>query len=232
MDLVLLLGLTLEPYVPLLAEKLQQQLNVKATAKWIPKTFSSGIVPSGHELSQPQILHQDIPNESVDETRDRVKKRLVLAEKRRKKRELRKKRAEIDKKKLERGWGAGAVKGVATKKTNVPKNSVNSRKSEYHETKTGSDSPIYRPTFPGWGLNPTPTPRSKKRDEMKERRRLQKQNQGEKSQKENRNSVVSNVDRSATDRSVSSATNGCFRPFLTACSTYPSYDFFESTVCF
>ena len=65
--------------------------------------------------------------------------------------------------------------------------------------KAGSESPIYRPTFPGWGLNPTPTPRSKKREEMKERRRLQKQNQGEKSQKENTKSVASNVNRSATD---------------------------------
>ena len=96
--------------------------------------------------------------------------------------------------------GAQALlKAVPPKKTNVPTNSVNSRRSEYSEMKAGSESPIYRPTFPGWGLNPTPTPRSKKREEMKERRRLQKQNQGEKSQKENRKSVVSNVNRSATD---------------------------------
>ena len=149
MDLVLLLGLTLEPYVPLLAEKLQQQLNVKATAKWIPKTFSSGIVPSGHELNQPQVLYQDIPEENIDEARERVKKRLMLAEKRRKKRELRKKRAEIDKKKLERGWGAGATKSTSKKSAdNI--NVAKTRRSNAYENKESSDGPVYRPTFPGW----------------------------------------------------------------------------------
>ena len=201
MDLVLLLGLTLEPYVPLLAEKLQQQLNVKATAKWIPKTFSSGIVPSGHELNQPQVLYQDIPEENIDEARERVKKRLMLAEKRRKKRELRKKRAEIDKKKLERGWGAGATKSTSKKSAdNI--NVAKTRRSNAYENKESSDSPVYRPTFPGWGLNPTPTPRSKKREEMKEKRKQQKQKQFEKRQQEGQRqqrTTNSNMHKSASD---------------------------------
>ena len=67
MDLVLLLGLTVEPYVPLLAEKLQQ-LNVKATANGYKNIFS-GIVPSGHELNEPQVLYQDIPDENIDEAK-------------------------------------------------------------------------------------------------------------------------------------------------------------------
>ena len=195
---------------------MQQQLNVKATAKWIPKTFSSGIVPSGHELNQPQVLYQDIPEENIDEARERVKKRLMLAEKRRKKRELRKKRAEIDKKKLERGWGAGATKSTSKKSAdNI--NVAKTRRSNAYENKESSDSPVYRPTFPGWGLNPTPTPRSKKREEMKEKRKQQKQKQFEKRQQEGQRqqrTTNSNMHKSASDL-INSPNNKGFKTTTT-----------------
>jgi hypothetical protein len=158
MDLVLLLALTMEPYVPLLADKIQKVLNVRATAKWIPKIFAPGIVPSGHELSPPEPLYEDVEDETAEDSRIRIKKRLQQSERRRKKREKESVNSKMAITAKERGWGMGNA---------LKKNEEGKRSKEKSITNSNAQSPVYRTAFPGWGLNPTPTPRSKKREEMK-----------------------------------------------------------------
>jgi hypothetical protein len=199
MDLVLLLALTLEPYVPLLADQIQNLLNVRATAKWIPKTFAPGIVPSGHELNELEPLYAEVPNETLDAARDRVKNRLLLAEKRRKKREKERLAEKVSVRQKERGWG---MPNSRKKSGGSPDKSGRKAASQNAQLagKVGADSPVYRTAFPGWGLNPTPTPRSKKREEMKAARKEElKRMQDEKNTRSKKSQRKTDSTTSAAD---------------------------------
>ncbi|DBA80051.1 hypothetical protein WJX79_001269 [Trebouxia sp. C0005] len=79
MGLVALLSALVEPYMPSITTKVQQQLNVSAeslhlTDDFLKKSYDlSSILPPGHQINKPEVLFRNITDEEVEQLRNRYR---------------------------------------------------------------------------------------------------------------------------------------------------------------